>query len=117
MAQRLAESSRVQRPRDRGIVVVKLYLLLDVVERVGGVNGEANQDNMRVGVRERAETVIVLLTSSIPEGQLHVLAVNLDVGDIVFEDGGDVDLDEVKNSELAASNSKTFNVTQNAFLT
>lgn len=85
---------------------MKLYLLLDVVERVGGVNGEANQNNMRVGVREGAKTIVILLASSIPKGQLNVLAVNLDVGDIVFEDGGDVDLDKVKNSELAASNSR-----------
>lgn len=92
----------MQRPQGRGIVAVKLYLLLDVVKRVGGVNGEANQDNVRVGVREGAETVVILLASSIPKSQLNVLAVDLDVGDIVFEDGGDVDLlDKVKNSESA----------------
>lgn len=47
---------------------------------------------MRIGVRERTETVIVLLTSRIPESQLDMLAINLDVGDIVLENGGDVDL-------------------------
>lgn len=41
-------------------------LLLDVVERIGRVNGEADEDNMRVGVRKRAETVVILLTGGIP---------------------------------------------------
>lgn len=47
---------------------------------------------MGVGVGERTKTVVVFLASRIPQGQLDVLAVNLDVGNIVFEDGGDVDL-------------------------
>lgn len=68
------------------------YLLLYVVERVGRVDGKANQDNVGVGVRERAETVVILLAGGIPEGELDVLAVDLDVGDIVLEDSGDIDL-------------------------
>jgi hypothetical protein len=32
------------------------------------------------------------LTSSIPKSKLDVLAINLNVGDVVLEDGGDVDL-------------------------
>lgn len=70
-----------------------MYLLLDVVERVGGVDSEADQDNVGVGVGERAETVVIFLASSIPEGELDVLAVNLDISDIVFENGGNVDLE------------------------
>jgi hypothetical protein len=69
------------------------YLLLDVVKRIGRVDGEANQDNVRVGVRKRAETVVIFLASGIPEGELDVLAVHLDIGDVVLEDGGDVDLE------------------------
>jgi hypothetical protein len=42
------------------------YLLLDVVKRVGRIDGETDEDNVRVGVRERSKTVIVLLTSGIP---------------------------------------------------
>lgn len=34
---------------------------------------------MRVRVRERPQTVVVLLASGIPEGELDLLAVNLDV--------------------------------------
>lgn len=67
-------------------------LLLNVIQGVGRIDSEADKDHVRIGVRERAETVVVLLASRIPESQLDMLAVNLDVGDIVLEDGGDVDL-------------------------
>lgn len=69
------------------------YLLLDVVERVGGVDGKADEDNVRVGVREGAQTVVILLAGGIPEGELDVLAVDLYIGNVVLEDGGHVDLD------------------------
>lgn len=68
------------------------YLLLDVVEGVGRVDGEADQNDVRVGVGKGTETVIVLLASSIPEGQFDVLSVDLDIGHIVLENGGDVNL-------------------------
>lgn len=68
------------------------YLLLDVVERVGRVNGEANEDDVRVRVGERAQTVVIFLACGIPEGELNVLAVDLYVGDIVFENSGHIDL-------------------------
>lgn len=68
------------------------YLLLDVVKRIGRVDGEADEDDMRIGVGEGAETVVIFLAGGIPKGELDVLAVNLDVGDVVLEDGGDVDL-------------------------
>lgn len=42
------------------------YLLLNVVERVGRVDGKANEDNVGVGVGERAETIVILLTGRIP---------------------------------------------------
>lgn len=48
---------------------------------------------MRVRVRERAETVVVFLTSRIPESELNVLAIDLDIGDVVLEDSGNVHLD------------------------
>lgn len=68
------------------------YLLLHVVERIGRVDGEADQDNMRIGIRERAETVVIFLASSIPKGKLDVFTINLDIGDVVLKDGGDIDL-------------------------
>ena len=72
---------------------MKAYLLLDVVEGIGGVNSEADEDDVRVGVRQRAQTVVILLAGGIPEGELDVLAVDLDIGDVVLKDGGDVDLE------------------------
>lgn len=69
-------------------------LLLDVVEGVRGIDGEADQDNVGIGVREGAKAIVIFLTSGIPEGELDVLAIDLDVGDVVLEDGGDVDLGE-----------------------
>ena len=69
-------------------------LLLDVVERVWRVDGETDQNDVGVGVRQRTETVIIFLASSIPKGEFNMLAINLDVGDIVLEDGRDVDLRE-----------------------
>lgn len=74
------------------------YLLLDVVQGVRGIDGEADQDDMRVGVGERAETVVILLASRIPQGQLNVLAIDLDIGDIVLENSGNVDLAAEKAS-------------------
>ena len=47
---------------------------------------------MRVGVGQGTETVVIFLTRRIPKSEFNVLAVHLDIGDIVLEDGGDVDL-------------------------
>lgn len=69
-------------------------LLLDVVERVGRVNREADEDHVGIGVGKRAETIVVFLASRIPKGQLNVFAINLNVGDVVFEDGRNVHLGE-----------------------
>ena len=44
-----------------------MYLLLDVIEGVGTVYCETDQDDMGVGVGERSEAVVVFLASSIPE--------------------------------------------------
>jgi hypothetical protein len=47
---------------------------------------------MRVRVGERAQSVVIFLASGIPKGELDVLAIDFDIGDVVLEDGGDVDL-------------------------
>jgi hypothetical protein len=49
---------------------------------------------VRVRVRQRTETVIVFLSRGIPEGEFDMLAVNLDIGDVVLEHGGHVYLQE-----------------------
>lgn len=68
------------------------YLLLDVLERIWRVDREADQDDVRIGVRERSETIVILLASGIPQGQLDVLAIDLDIGDVILENGRNVDL-------------------------
>lgn len=70
----------------------KAYLLLDVVQRIGRVNSKADQDDVGVRIGQRTQTVIIFLTSRIPQGQLDMFAINLDIGDIVLENGGDIDL-------------------------
>ena len=47
---------------------------------------------MRVGIAEGAETIVVFLACRIPKRQLHVFSIDLDIGDVVFKDGGHVDL-------------------------
>ena len=42
------------------------HLLLDVIERIGRVDGEVDEDDVRIGVAERAHVIVILLTSSIP---------------------------------------------------
>jgi hypothetical protein len=68
-------------------------LLADVVQRIGGVDSEADQDDVGIGVRKGPQAVVVLLTSRIPKRQLDVLAIDLDIGNVVLENGGDVDLE------------------------
>ena len=47
---------------------------------------------MRVGIAEGAETIVVFLACRIPKRQLHVFSIDLDIGDVVFKDGGHIDL-------------------------
>lgn len=58
---------------------------LDVVERWRADNGEANQEHICLGVRERSKTVIIFLSSSIPESQADRLAIDHDTGRVVIE--------------------------------
>jgi hypothetical protein len=47
---------------------------------------------VRIRITQRAETIIVLLASGIPQSQLNVLAINFDIGNIVLKHRRDVDL-------------------------
>ena len=40
--------------------------------------------------------LVILLSSRIPEGQFDALAIDIDIGDVVFEDGWDVNLSDDK---------------------
>jgi hypothetical protein len=54
---------------------------------------------MRVGITERAETVIVLLSSRIPQRKLDVLSIDFDIGHIVLEHGGNINLADGSSDE------------------
>ena len=47
---------------------------------------------MGVGVTERTETIVVFLSRRIPQRELNVLSIDLDIGDIVLEHGGNINL-------------------------
>lgn len=68
------------------------YLVHNILKRVWAVDGEANKEQIGLGVRERAQSIVLFLSSRIPEGEFDNLARGLvfAVGDVVFEDGGDV---------------------------
>jgi hypothetical protein len=46
-------------------------LVLHIVERVGRVNGEAYQNDVRLRVCQWPEPLVVLLTRRVPESQLY----------------------------------------------
>ena len=73
-------------------VLVSTNLLLNVIERVRRVDGEANENDVGIGVGERAKAIVVFLTGGIPQGELNVLSIDLHIGDVVLEHGRDVDL-------------------------
>ena len=70
------------------------YLLLYIVERVGRIHGKTDQDDVGIWIGQRAEAVVIFLTRGIPERQFNVFAIDLNIGDIILEDGGNVDLDD-----------------------
>jgi hypothetical protein len=47
---------------------------------------------VRIRVAQRAETIIIFLASGIPQGQFNMFAINFDIGNIVLEDGRNVNL-------------------------
>lgn len=51
---------------------------------------EADQEDICVGVAQGSETIIVLLTSCVPEAKIDRLVVKEDVAGVGVEDGGDV---------------------------
>lgn len=63
------------------------YLCFDVVKRRGADNGEADEEHVRLGVRERAQSVVVLLAGRVPQPQAYGLAVDHDICRVVVEAG------------------------------
>ena len=48
---------------DRGVLS---YLLLHVVQRIWGVDGKTDEDDMRIWIGKRAQTIVVFLACRIP---------------------------------------------------
>jgi len=79
----------------------------DVFEGRGGDDGEANKEDIGLGVGEGAQSVVVLLSSGIPKTEVDGLAVDHYIGTVVVKDGGDVFSGEgicgVRNEEASLS--------------
>lgn len=85
--------------QDDGQVLAKVKyfrdpLLLNIVERVGRVDSEADENDVRVRVGKGTETIVVFLAGGIPESEFDVTAIDLDVGNVVLKNGGDVNFRE-----------------------
>jgi hypothetical protein len=63
------------------------YLVHYILERIGAVNGEADEQKIRLGIGKRSQSIVLLLSSCIPQSQLDALAARfMDwVGDVVLE--------------------------------
>jgi hypothetical protein len=61
------------------------YLGLDVLERGRGDKRETDEENVGLGVGKRAETIVILLSGSIPKTEVDGLSVNHDIGRVVVK--------------------------------
>jgi len=69
-------------------------LLLNIIQAVRTVNCEADENDVRIGIAQWPQAIVVFLTSRIPKSEFDVLSIHLDVCYVVLEDGGNVDLGE-----------------------
>jgi hypothetical protein len=72
---------------------VGTYLVLDVCETDGKVDGEYYEDDVAFWVAQRSQSIVLLLPCRVPERDLDNLAVELSVCYVVLEHGGYVRLD------------------------
>jgi hypothetical protein len=68
------------------------HLLLHVIKRIGTINGKADEDDVRVGVAEWAQAVVIFLSSSIPKSEFNALPIDFDVRDVVLKNSRDINL-------------------------
>ena len=61
------------------------YLGSHVLVTGGADEGEADEEDVRLGVGQRAETVVILLTGGIPEAEGDSLAIDHDICRVVIE--------------------------------
>lgn len=68
------------------------YLVHDVFERIGAVDGEADEDDVGLWVGQWPQSVVLLLSSRVPERQLDHLACGWvrSVGDVILKHGGHI---------------------------
>lgn len=66
----------------------------DVLEGRGVDDGEADEEDVGLGVRKGTESVVILLTGGIPKTKTDGLVVDHHVGTVVVKDGGHVLLGE-----------------------
>ena len=76
--------------RDFGGAGSGAYLVHHVLERVGAIYGEANENEVGFRVGEGSEAVVFFLACCVPESELDAFAAGLVLGlcDVVFEDCG-----------------------------
>lgn len=81
------------------------YLVHDILERVGAVDGEADEDDVGLGVGEGPQPVVLLLAGSVPESKLDHLARGRvgGVGDVVLKDGGHIFLAGISITRASAA--------------
>lgn len=70
--------------------VARAYLCADVLKRRRANDGKANKKHVRLGVRQRAQAVVIFLASRVPKTQVDGLAVHHDVCGVVVKHGGNV---------------------------
>jgi hypothetical protein len=67
--------------------IYRTNLRLNVVERGRANDREADQENVGLGIGKRAEAVVILLSSGIPESKANRLSIDHDTGRVVIESG------------------------------
>jgi hypothetical protein len=80
------------------------YLRDNVVKGRGVDNGEAKQENIRLGIRQRSEAVVVFLSRGIPQAKPHPVVVEKDIGRVVLTAGKTVstNLDHCHQRDIEA---------------
>lgn len=88
------------------------YPILYIGERRSLINGKANQDDVGLGIRERSQSVVVFLASSIPQRQLDRLVIELNTCNVILKYSGNITLLSMSNR-----NPSSFHVSQNDLFT
>jgi hypothetical protein len=70
------------------VSICENYLFLHVVQRIWTVDSEAYNCPMRVGIRERAQPIVIFLSCHIPHSQFDMFPINFDIGHITVPRSG-----------------------------